>query len=402
MIYTLAGFGLAFCLSLYIIILKFRGKQERNSRTTKSIRSTPESDSQSLLQAFSEGIIICSLDGKIITMNNTASKLTGWGITDAVNLDFQSVVPFIDENDNPIQRENSPIYTAINQRTTIQQTLQIINNISKEKNFTSVTVSPSILNNRELIVTVLKSIDDKVKQDTERSDFVSTASHEMRTPVAAIKGFLELSLNPKICKIDENAKKYLTKAHDATEHLGKLFQDLLTVSRSEDGRLPNNPVKTDLSDFMKDLTEQLNFTAQAKNLKLTLMLDNTNVTENSKFTATYLSFVDPVRLREVVTNLFDNAVKYTESGEISINLRGNQSSVIIDVRDSGIGIPKEDLSHIFQKFYRVDNSSTREIGGTGLGLYICKEIVEVMHGTITVDSTIGVGSTFTITLPRVY
>lgn len=389
------------CSVFYIVFTIIKHSPSKTNSKTPPLSITESSD-QSLLQAFADGVVVCSTDGRVLSMNDSASKITGWPIADAHDLDFLSVMPFADENGNPLPRESSPISLALAQKSTTKRTLKLANHSTKIVNFVDVTISTALINNDSSVVVVMRNVDEKIKQDTERSDFVSTASHEMRTPVAAIKGFLELSLNPQICKIDENAKKYLTKAHDATEHLGKLFQDLLTVSRSEDGRLPNNPVKIDLSDFIKELTEQLNLAAQAKNLKLVLTLDNTDTAKNSKFVTNYLSFVDPVRLREVITNLFDNAVKYTESGQVGINLRGNQTSVIIDIQDSGIGIPKDDLSHIFQKFYRVDNSSTREIGGTGLGLYICKEIIEAMHGTISVDSTVGVGSTFSITLPRVY
>ena len=99
--------------------------------------------------------------------------------------------------------------------------------------------------------------------------------------------------------------------------------------------------------------------------------------------------------------IITNALKYTEKGGVSLKLSGNQTSVMIGVHDSGIGIPSDDIPHLFQKFYRVDNTATREIGGTGLGLYICKEITESMHGKILVESNEGVGSTFTVELPRV-
>jgi signal transduction histidine kinase len=105
-------------------------------------------------------------------------------------------------------------------------------------------------------------------------------------------------------------------------------------------------------------------------------------------------------MREVITNLFDNAVKYTDTGKISIGLTGNDQVVQFSIKDTGHGIPAEDQTHLFQKFYRVDNSATRTIGGTGLGLFICKKIVELYQGRIWVESEFGKGSTFFINLPR--
>jgi signal transduction histidine kinase len=105
-------------------------------------------------------------------------------------------------------------------------------------------------------------------------------------------------------------------------------------------------------------------------------------------------------MREVITNLFDNAVKYTPSGKVSLGLTGNTEVVQIYIRDTGPGIPAEDIPHLFQKFYRVDNSATRTIGGTGLGLFICRKIVEIYKGKIWAESQVGIGSTFYINLPR--
>ena len=114
----------------------------------------------------------------------------------------------------------------------------------------------------------------------------------------------------------------------------------------------------------------------------------------------YYIHADPERLREVITNIFDNAVKYTESGSVTLGLTGNTEVVQISVRDTGAGIPTEDIPHLFQKFYRVDSSSTRTIGGTGLGLFICRKIVELYDGRIWVESELGKGSTFYVNLPR--
>jgi signal transduction histidine kinase len=106
-------------------------------------------------------------------------------------------------------------------------------------------------------------------------------------------------------------------------------------------------------------------------------------------------------MREVLNNLVDNAIKYTKQGTVTVDIKGDNTDVSIDISDTGIGIPPEDITHLFQKFYRVDNSDTREIGGTGLGLYICRRLVEANNGHIGLNSTYGKGSTFTLKMPRV-
>jgi signal transduction histidine kinase len=230
----------------------------------------------------------------------------------------------------------------------------------------------------------------------------------MRTPVAAIEGYLALAMNEKVSKIDAKARGYLAKAHESTQHLGSLFQDLLTSAKAEDGRLINHPEVVEMGQFLTKLTEDLRFVAQKKNLAVEFVvgISGANMDSNSETGSIrvvqplYNVRVDPDRLREVVTNLFDNAVKYTESGKISIGLTGDDNVVQVYVRDTGRGIPKEDIPHLFQKFYRVDNTDTRTIGGTGLGLFISRKIIELYNGRIWVESEQGKGSTFFINLPR--
>ena len=202
----------------------------------------------------------------------------------------------------------------------------------------------------------------------------------MRTPVAAIEGYLALALNEKVSKIDANAREYLNKAHMSTQHLGQLFQDLLTSAKAEDGRLTSHPKATEIGSFITQLAEDLRFGAEKKGLGMELVvnskLDDKGVIDTSQSLKTiqplYYSFIDPDRVREVITNVFDNAVKYTPEGRVSIGLTGNQQVVQIRVSDTGPGIPEEDVPHLFQKFYRVDNSATRAVGGTGLGFSSAK------------------------------
>jgi signal transduction histidine kinase len=160
---------------------------------------------------------------------------------------------------------------------------------------------------------------------------------------------------------------------------------------------------------IEQLTNDLRFSAEKKGLFMEFVVGSgaANVINASTTVAgpkvirpLYYVYVDADRLREVITNLFDNAVKYTPDGKVSLGITGDQQVVQCYVRDTGPGIPSEDVPHLFQKFYRVDNSATRTIGGTGLGLFICQKIVELYKGRIWVESELGKGSTFYINLPR--
>jgi signal transduction histidine kinase len=257
----------------------------------------------------------------------------------------------------------------------------------------------------------MRDVSAERAEEQQRAEFISTASHEMRTPVAAIEGYLSLALNEKVSTIDSRARNFLEKAHSSTQHLGQLFQDLLTSAKAEDGRLSNHPVVIEMGSYLQQLVEDLRFTAQKKGLIAEFVvgtgeaIDATNPAADTTsalkvIKPLYYAYADPDRLREVITNIFDNACKYTEAGKVSIGLTGNNEVVQLYVRDTGAGIPAEDIPHLFQKFYRVDNSATRTIGGTGLGLFISRKIIELYQGRIWVESQMGKGSTFFINLPR--
>ena len=228
----------------------------------------------------------------------------------------------------------------------------------------------------------------------------------MRTPVAAIEGYLALALNEHVANIDSRARDYLEKAHISTQHLGHLFQDLLTSAKAEDGRLVNKPMVVEFGALLEQLTDSLRFSAEKKGLTVEFLIGATDhasksATGEKVIRPLYYAHVDPDRMREAITNLFDNAVKYTERGKISIGLTGDEKVIQLYVRDTGVGIAAEDLPHLFQKFYRVDSSAIRSIGGTGLGLFISRSIIDLSKGRIWVESQLGEGTTFYINLPRI-
>ncbi|MDB5181432.1 MAG: hypothetical protein JWP13_195, partial [Candidatus Saccharibacteria bacterium] len=268
-------------------------------------------------------------------------------------------------------------------------------------------ISPLMDNEKKVFaaVAVFRDMTLERAEESQRAEFISTASHEMRTPVAAIEGYLSLALNNNVSTIDSRARNYLEKAHDSTQHLGKLFQDLLTSAKAEDGRLTSHPTVIEMGEYLQRLTEDLKFSAVKKGLATEFVVGTSNFIDASNeggkvIKPLYYVVADPERLREVVTNIFDNAVKYTDQGKVTIGLTGNNQVVQFYVKDTGPGIGAEDLPHLFQKFYRVDNSATRTIGGTGLGLFITRKIVELYQGRIWAESELGSGTTFFINLPR--
>ncbi|NBU33291.1 sensor histidine kinase [bacterium] len=381
-----------------------KSKPKKTSALASSLQSE-KIKSDIILSAIDDCVVYIDTSGVIYLFNPAASKLTGWLSGEAIGVDYRSVITLIDEKGVPIANDLHPFTVVLMQKTPIRSDNAIIKNRNGASISIDMTVSPLFDANEQLqgAVSVIRDVTEQRRAEKQRAEFISTASHEMRTPVAAIEGYLALALNDKVSKIDDKARSFLTKAHESTQHLGKLFQDLLTSAKAEDGRLTSHPIAVEMSEFVEKLTQDLKFVAEKKNLQLECTIGSpSGFTDASKvIKPLYYVQADPDRLREVITNLFDNAVKYTETGKITISLSGDDKVVQFRIRDTGPGIPIEDQPHLFQKFYRVDNSATRTIGGTGLGLFITKKIIELYSGRIWVESTPGLGSTFIINLPRI-
>lgn len=360
-----------------------------------------------LVQSIKDGVIVTDHTGQIKLINPAAAQMLGWPAAEAQGIDVNLVLKLKQENGSELSDELNPFKAVLSNGQPADASYQLV-----KKDNSSIIVSLAVTPVQSKqgqrptgTAAIIRDISVSRAEEAKRAEFISTASHEMRTPVAAIEGYLQLALNDKVATIDTKARSFLDKALDSTHHLGKLFQDLLTSAKAEDGRLVSHPVVVEMSEYLQKLTDGLKFAAEKKGLLLEFKLgagqgETTSSMNNKLVRPLYYVHVDPDRLREVITNLFDNAVKYTERGKITVGLTGNPDVVQLFVRDTGAGIPKDDVPHLFQKFYRVDNSSTRTIGGTGLGLFICKQIVDLYHGNIWVDSDTGKGSTFYINLPR--
>lgn len=396
------------------------GKSDKDSSQISELSGAlkgKEIEAKILLQSISDGIVVTDITGKINMFNKAAAQMTGWKVEEALGIDARPIMKLLaDEKTNEaIPDPDHPFTKVLADKKPFNQTLQLINR-ENLRLYISLVISPVVLpKDSELMgaIAVFRDVSQEHSQEQRSADFISTASHEMRTPVAAIEGYLALALNENVSKIDAKAREYLEKAHTSSQHLGKLFQDLLTSAKAEDGRLTSHPVVSEMGGFIEQLAGDLRFGAEKKGLGVEFVHGTTGSGQEKAIDTSmpagsvgktvmplYYVHVDPDRIREVITNVFDNAVKYTESGKVTLGITGNDEVVQIQIADTGPGISADDLPHLFQKFYRVDNTATRTIGGTGLGLFICKAIVELYHGTVWADSTLGQGSTFYINLPR--
>jgi PAS domain S-box-containing protein len=380
-------------------------KEDRSYHELASQLSQMSGKSEVVINAIGDGVLALSPQGIVQLINPAAERMIGWESHDALNLDYKSVLKLLNSKDQPAEDINNPILQALNSNVPTKSDSFSIETRSGKSFLASISVSPVGQPGNGVII-VFRDITVERSDERQRAEFISTASHEMRTPVASIEGYLGLVLNPKITTIDEKARDYITKAHASAQHLGRLFADLLDVSKADDSRLKNDPKVVDVIPFIHDIVEGL--TPKAVEKGLIVLYKPIPDSEDRKvelagrrMMPVYYANVDNDHLREIVQNLVENAIKYTPKGEVTIDVGGDETHVLISVADTGIGIPKEDQSHLFQKFYRVDNSDTREIGGTGLGLYLCRRLTETIGGRMWLESEYKKGSTFFVELPRI-
>lgn len=357
------------------------------------------SKSEVVINAIGDGVIALNSQGIIELINPAAQTLIGWGKQDALGLNYKSVLKLVDDRDQALTDTADPVQQVINSNQQVRNNNFSLLTSSGKKIMISLVVSP-VGETGSGVIAVFHDITKEKADEREQAEFISTASHEMRTPVASIEGYLGLALNPQTAQVDDRARDFIMKAHASAEHLGHLFQDLLDISKFEDGRLTNNPVVTDIVPFVHDIVEGLRQKAKEKGLPLIYRPMPGEDNHVKIIAPDYMAYVDENHLREIVSNLVENAIKYTQQGEVNVDVNGDDDHIVISVADSGIGIPAEDIPHLFQKFYRVDNEHTHDIGGTGLGLFLSRRLTEAMGGRIWVESTYEKGSTFYIELPR--
>ena len=224
--------------------------------------------------------------------------------------------------------------------------------------------------------------------ETYRRDYIGNVAHELKTPLFSIQGYIESILDdPEMDK--ETLELFLKKAYKNADRLGQIVSDLDTITKYESGFLQIDIETFDILDLIHQVIEELEIQASEKNIQLNCHAKNEE----------HLVNADKSRIRQVLVNLVYNSIKYgNHGGTTNIKISNTGQKIIVEVADNGIGIPAQQVGRVFERFYRVDKHRNRETGGSGLGLSICKHIIEAHNESIHVLSTEGAGSVFTFTL----
>lgn len=247
---------------------------------------------------------------------------------------------------------------------------------------------PFSMNTSRVVIGFFRDVTEEKRVEAIKRDFVANVSHELRTPLASIKGYAETLLDGAMNEPD-TLKNFLSIINRHAGRMAVLIEDLLTLSMLESHHLPLKLEQVDVKALIINVIQGFEKNARDKGLKLTADISD----DIPSVTA------DRVRLEQVMVNLIDNAIKYTNSGAVRVAANMADNMLKVDVEDTGIGIPEKDIPRIFERFYRVDKGRSRELGGTGLGLAIVKHIIQVHNGKIWVKSTPGKGTTYSFVLP---
>ena len=321
-----------------------------------------------IISSVAEGLVVVDEKGKIVLANNSFKKISGTGCGEG-NFYWECFLP---------AKFNETVETGIKNRKSFTEQLEIKNKVY--------LCGSTYMETRRQSAFVLYDITEFKDLERIKKDFVANVSHELKTPLTAIKGFAETLENETKNK---DSLHYLEIIKKNTERLINIVNDLLTLSQLEDSGSAFEVVSLDLGDVINNAATIFEEPVSKKGLKLKL-----NIEKNLPKVKG-----DAFKLEQVFLNLIDNAVKYTDKGSVTVTASKADSGVMIEVADTGSGIPEEHLTRIFERFYVVDKSRSKKLGGTGLGLSIVKHIVLQHNGTITAKSEPGEGTVFTVVLP---
>ena len=333
-----------------------------------------------VLSCLKDAVITFGDDGKPLQINDAAKKLFSDASLDSLTLDYIFSLLNYDKDGFPLDPDDTANVPAVRYNGQVYELY--FGNIryrDAEKM-------------REGIILVIHDVTQSYELDRSRREFVANASHELRTPLTTIKMVLESLADDEAINANEMTKSFLSMAETESSRMEALIKNLLTLSQLDSRTMQFSMRELNITESLASIAKTLAYTAEKKGQSLSFdgIFDPVTV------------YGDKIRLEQVIINIVSNAIKYTgEGGKIRLKLQTTDDTVEIMVADNGMGIPKEDLPRLFERFYRVEKARTSDKGGTGLGLAIAKEFAAAHGGDIRVASELGKGTVFTIVLPRV-
>lgn len=348
---------------------------------------------EALLASIGEGVVAADKEGKVIFINHEAVKACYW-TGDLVGKSVYDVLRLVDEKGEVVPLAERPANIALTTgKKVITQSVPKPYYLERNDKTTfpaKITATPVMLNDEVIgVIAVLRDVTDEVEFDRRKSEFISIASHQLRSPLAATKWLSDMLRKGDVGALQPKQQELADKLFDANERMVVLVNELLNVARIDSGATKLTPQPTDVGKLVEGV-----------------MTDTTPLLSAKKQTWAYEKkplptlTIDGMLVREVIANLISNASKYSPEGAVVTmiaEVRGEE--VYIALKDQGIGIPKADQTQMFRKFFRAGNALKSAVTGTGLGLYFCKQVIELSGGRIWFESEENKGTTFIVTLP---
>lgn len=346
---------------------------------------------QALFSSIGDGIIATDEEGNIAEVNSAAVRILGYHAEELLGQWFPRVIQAIDPEGETVDMLDRPVMQAmVTGKPVVSRTLYLTK--SKRTVPVAITVSPILIDERPVgAIEVFRDISHEYEVDRMKSEFISIASHQLRTPLTAIKTYSHMLAEGYGGDLTKHQREFMDIILGSINRMNELINTLLDISRIEEGRLTIDPQTTDLELLVKEIVQELGPLAKAKRIKVGLSIS----TKQPQLRT------DPLLVKEVCANLLSNAIKYTAAGgQVYVEVAEDSNNFIVTFTDTGYGIPKPEQKRVFSKFFRAENILDKESGGTGLGLYLVKQVVENLGGQIKFKSAEGKGSSFSFSLPK--
>ncbi|QQS15592.1 MAG: CHASE domain-containing protein [Candidatus Moraniibacteriota bacterium] len=357
---------------------------------TRALEEVKKRD-EAILAGIGEGLAATDERGRIIMTNRAFSDILGWSGVEAAGKHMVDFVPMETESGERVLPQDRPLSKVLNAGKVVIDPDKYYVRKDGSRVSVELNVAPVESEGRSIgVIEIFRDISKEKEVDRMKTEFLSLASHQLRTPLAAMKWFLEILMDGTSGKLKDNQRDIVERVNRSNNNMIELVNSLLNVSRLEQGRIMVDPSPTDLKQLLQEVLGELTVSFQSKKQEIVNHFDATTLVIN----------VDAKLIRQIYLNLVSNAVKYSPLGsKIEISLTKMSGDVVFSVKDSGYGIPKDEHDRIFTKFYRASNIATKETDGNGLGLYLVKKIVEVSGGRIWFESEENKGTTFSFSLP---